>query len=425
VENPTNGFQDQPQVRVTYGEILDNGAVIELVSSGDNVTLLRWDGKNYEIRSQFRDGSTTYQAPFLQSSIFEAVRFPCGMAEDGTPAELFWKVVDLFCRYMGLSSEQAASMTGVVFGSWLADCAPRPITLCITGLDMDRVMRLFQLLHALCRRPLIAAELSLSLPLILCPTLLVNIPAISTRAASLWRASNYRRAFIPGVRGTMRNVACAKIVFCETEAARDVWGPEAMNIALLPTVQELPALTQHKEGELAAEYQSQFLRFRLRSLHLVHKSGATALQPKFVGFELGGNLPASIMEDPEIEKALTPLLKAHEQELLARRSLDPRVAIVEAVWAAAHKEKEMSTVQITERVNALLHSRGEFLTFNPNEIGWKLRDLGLNRRHNGKCKVVPFSPAMRWRVHHLAAEFGLKLPKVASCTDCKGTQLTV
>jgi hypothetical protein len=223
----------------------------------------------------------------------------------------------------------------------------------------------------------------------------------------------------------MRNITCAKVVFCETEAARDVWGPEAIHIALLPTIQELPALTEQKEAQLASEYQPWLLMFRLRSLSLMLESGAASCQAKFVGFELGSNLPASIAEDPEIVRALTPLREAHEQELLACRSLDPHVAIVEAVWAAAHKEKEISTVQITERVNALLHSRGEFLTYNPNEIGWKLRDLGLNRRHNGKCKVVPFFPATRCRIHHLAAQFGLKLPKVASCTHCKGTQLTV
>ena len=99
------------------------------------------------------------------------------------------------------------------------------------------------------------------------------------------------------------------------------------------------------------------------------------------------------------------------------------MAIVEAVWAAAHKEKEMSTVQITDRVNSLLRDRGETLTYNPNEIGWKLRNLGLDRRHNGKRKVVPFSREMRRRIHQLAAQFGLKLPKVADCADCKDTQL--
>jgi hypothetical protein len=122
---------------------------------------------------------------------------------------------------------------------------------------------------------------------------------------------------------------------------------------------------------------------------------------------------------------VAPLLQAHEQALLERHMLDPCVAIVESVWEKSHKEPEMSTDQITQRVEALLRSRGETLTFNAREIGWKLRDLGIARRHNGKCKVVRFSREMRRRIHQLAAQFGLTLPKVAGCADCEDTQLIV
>jgi hypothetical protein len=190
-------------------------------------------------------------------------------------------------------------MTEVVFGSWFPDRCARPITLCITGVDMDQVMKLLQLLHALCRRPLLVAELSSKLPFALCPTLLVNVPPPSARAGGAWRASNYRAVFLPGPRGTMRSIACTKIIFCETEAARQVWGPEARHIALLPTCPGLPALTEQAEAQLAAEYQPQFLMFRLRNLSLMQQSGPGSCPPKLAGFELGGNLPACIAEDPK------------------------------------------------------------------------------------------------------------------------------
>ena len=136
-----------------------------------------------------------------------------------------------------------------------------------------------------------------------------------------------------------------------------------------------------------------------------------------------GSLPACIAEDPEIRKALTPLLEAHELDLQASRARDPHVTIVEAVWTAAHTDKEVSTAEITKRVNALLRERGEVLRYNSNEIGWKLSNLGLDRRHNGKRKAVRLSREMRRRIHQLAAQFGLRLPLVADCDDCKGTQL--
>jgi hypothetical protein len=419
-----NGIQGWPVIRPTLGEILPGGVVYELVQSrsGRGVELLRWEAETYEIAPQFKESATLYTPDYLPPSLFGATWFAREPAEYGLPSHLFWKVADLFCRYMGFSRELAAFMTGVVFCSWFPDCCARPMTLCITG-DMDQVMKLFRLLRAVCRRALVVAELSLSLPFILCPTLLINVLKISARAAGRWRASNYCGAFIPGARGTLRNIACTKIIFCETEAAREVWGPEAMHVALLPTTQELAALTEQEEADLAAEYQPQFLMFRLRNLSSIHRSGAGLCQPKFAGFELRGNLLACIAEDPEIVKAWTPLLEAHEQELLTRRSRNPGVAAVETVWAPAHKQPEMSTEQITQRVDALLRKRGEILPYNSKQIGWKLRELGLDRQNNGKFKVVRFSREIRSRIHQLAAQFGLKLPKVPGCADCEAMQV--
>jgi hypothetical protein len=155
----------------------------------------------------------------------------------------------------------------------------------------------------------------------------------------------------------------------------------------------------------------------------MNQSHGSSRPPTFAGFPPGRDLPACIAEDPEIRKALTPLLEAHELDMQASRALNPDVVIVEVVWAPAHEEKEISTAKITERVNALLRDRGEIWQYNVREIGWKLANLGLSRRHNGKRKVVRFTREMRRRVHQLAAQFGLQLPKVADCDDCKGTQL--
>jgi hypothetical protein len=59
------------------------------------------------------------------------------------------------------------------------------------------------------------------------------------------------------------------------------------------------------------------------------------------------------------------------------------------------------------------------------QIGWKLRKLFLHRGHNGKCKLLRISREMRRRVHDLAQQFGLKLPKVPECADCENAQTVV
>ena len=420
MENENGNFQGWSGIRLTYGEILSTGVVLELVesSSGAGVKLLRWDGQNCEIGPQFQEGGTIYTPGYLHSSLLEATRLPRGLADYGDSRELFWKMVDPFRDHIGLSREHGVFMARCVLSTWLPDCCASPITLCITGLNMGQIMRLFRLLHVLCRRPLMVAALNTSLPFFLRPTLHVNIPSVSTRIGSFWRSSNHRGTVIPGPRGTMRSLACAKIIFCETEAARRAWGPEALHIALLPTSQEFPSLSELEEAQLAAEYQPQLLQFRLRTLSSLYQSDASS-PPSFSGFPLGGSLPASIAEDPQILEASRPMLEAHEQDLLASRSRDPHVVIVEAVWAPAHEEKGMSTDEITKRVNALLRDRGEILRYNSMEIGWKLKKLGLSSRHNGKRKAFRFSRDERRQIHRLAAQFGLQLPKVADCEDCK------
>jgi hypothetical protein len=425
MENKNEDFQHWPGIHPTLGEILPGGVVYDLVQSrsGREVELLRWEAETYAIGPQFKEGETIYTVGYLHSSLLDATRLAREPVEYGDAGKLFWRIVDLLRRYMGLSKEAAASITRAALSTWFSDCSASPITLCITGMDMNQVMKLFRLLHILCRRPLRVAALSANLPFYLHPTLLINAPRMSARAGDFWRASNFRGTFIPGPKGTMRNIACAKIIFCETEAARRTWGPEALYIALPPTCQEFASLSEVEETWLAAEYPPQLLMFRLRNLSLMYQSDGSSCQPTFVGFAAGGSLPACIAEDPEIRKALTPLLEAHEQDLLASRALNPYVVIVEAIWTPAHDEKEISTAEITERVNALLRDRGESFTYNVKEIGWKLANLGLSRRHNGKRKVVRFTREMRRQVHQLAAQFGLQLPQRAECADCKDAQL--
>ena len=144
--------------------------------SGHGVELLRSEAEDLaEIAPQFKEGETIYTPGYLHSSLFGTTWFAREPAEYGLPSNLFWNAADLFCRYMGFSRELAAFMTGVVFCSWFPDCCARPMTLCITG-DMDQVMKLFRLLRAVCRRALVVAELSLSLPPHLVPDVIDQCP---------------------------------------------------------------------------------------------------------------------------------------------------------------------------------------------------------------------------------------------------------
>jgi hypothetical protein len=192
-----------------------------------------------------------------------------------------------------------------------------------------------------------------------------------------------------------------------------------MYLRLSPDTNEPPPLTALEEDLLAAEFQPQFLMYRLHHLHLVHQSVFVSGLPRLPGFELGRSLLACVQAEPKIVKAVAPLLQAHEQALREPRLLDPEVVTVEAFWSPLHNEKEFPVKELATRVTALLHSRGEIFTYNEKQLGWKLRNMGLTRHNNGKCKVLRIDREMRRRIHQLAIQFGLELPKVPGCADCK------
>lgn len=423
MENETVSSQPGFQLHPDDGELLADGTALELLlpESGD-LYVLHWDGEKSIIGPRVQRDGVIYCAPRVHSSVLTAVRFPRGLAEYGQPSELFWRTEGYFRRYAGISPETAAFLAYIVMRSWLPELDPGPITVCITGGDMRQVLRLFRLLHALCRRAIVAAELTRRLPLSLRPTLLLNIPWMSARSGGFWRASNFPGVYVPDARGAVSNIACAKIIFCERAEFRETWGPEAMHISLLPVTEELPSLTQREADALADECQRQLLMLRLRILVPKDRLGVEPDSSSPEGFGILRPLPLFLREDPQIVKAVTPLLEVHEQERQARRALDPRVAILEAVWAAAHEGKEISTAEVAKRVNALLRNRGEILEYSAKKVGWKMRDLGLQRNDNGNNKVLRFGREMRRQVHLLATQFGLRLPKMVDCADCESSQ---
>ena len=427
-ENSENDFQTGFRTCPTSGEILPNGEAIDLVAGRlpGTLALLHFDGKQCFIAPQIQVGLTTYVAPFLDSSVFRAIRFPSGAAEYGGTETLFWKVAGRFRQYLRFSEELAAFATLVVFGSWFADCYPSPITLLVTGSDLRQAMILLQVFGIFCRRPLTVAQLSPQLPIFVRPTLLLVDLAMSKKGRSFWRAANHRSVFVPAGRGTVSNLACSKIIFSETAGdSRERWGRESMYLRLSPDTNGPSPLTALEEGLLAAEFQPQLLMYRLRHLDLVHQSVFVSGLPRLPGFELGRSLLTCVQAEPKIVKAVAPLLQAHEQALREQRLRDPEVVIVEAFWSPLHNEKEFPVKELATRVTALLRSRGEIFTYNEKQLGWKLRDMGLNRHHNGKGKVLRIDREMRRRIHQLAAQFGLELPKVPDCADCKDPQLIV
>ena len=111
-------------------------------------------------------------------------------------------------------------------------------------------------------------------------------------------------------------------------------------------------------------------------------------------------------------------MQRQHQDAQARRGCDVSVAVVEVIWAASHEGKEITVTQVAEGTNALLRARGETLVYSAVEIGWQLKNLGIDRHRNGSGMVLQFSQANRILIHRLAQRLGLKLSPSTGCANC-------
>jgi hypothetical protein len=412
--------------KITYGEVFANGEALELVASplSENLQLIHWSGNDLRIGLQFRVGEVLYQAPRLHASILMAVRFPITAREYGSSEDLFAGIANLIRQATGLDEASAMGAALWIRASWFAGLWPSPPLLHVTGPE-KQVLRLLRLLGALCRRGLMVAEFTRRLPFFLQPTFIIYDPNFSPKRQAWWRATNHVGIFIGETGGLLRNLASAKALYLgENDDSPDAWGPEALRLNLLPTLRPLPEWSDFEERQVSDLYQSQLLMLRLKTLPRFQQATSSA-RATTVNSELARNLLVGMQDAPDIVKSVTPLFVAQLQKLSARRSTDPKAIIVETLWGPAHELSQFPVSEITKRVNATLQSRDRIELYTEKEVGWKLRQMGIPRRPNGKGRVVSLSSEVRRRLHVLAQQFGLMLPRKEDCPDCKESQIDV
>jgi hypothetical protein len=214
-------------------------------------------------------------------------------------------------------------------------------------------------------------------------------------------------------------VACSKAVFIGMDGGSDSWGQQAAHLALPPKHSRVRPLEPTEEARITEYFQPRMQMFRFRHLQAMRESGSAACKGKLHGSGLARQLFAYLGDAPDIIEAVTPLLQSQEQDALARRSCDPALALAEVIWTVLHDgQKEATITRITELTNALVRSRGETLDHSPEELGWKLRNLGLYRKRGRNGMVLRFDSQTVRRVHELSRQLALKVQPVARCRDC-------
>jgi hypothetical protein len=209
-------FTANPQVRITNGETLSNGTIIDLVAAADRdgLDVLSCNGKlELSIAPAIDAGAGVfYQPPDLHPSVRAAVTFPKGAVKYGTVAELFMKICALFRKLVGLPEDLAAFASCWTLSTWIPEHMLIPPTLVISGALKRQICSMLMLFGSLCRRGLPVAELSRRLPFFLNPTLLINDPRLSGKAWASWQAANCHGLYVAGAGSSVRSLCCSKAV---------------------------------------------------------------------------------------------------------------------------------------------------------------------------------------------------------------------
>jgi hypothetical protein len=189
----------RPFPAVTYGEVFDSGASIDVVQNPSNRSLqLHYtEGGDSTISPRILVGGQEFCPPILPASIQQALTFPEKSIQFNSTAQLFSDTYNFFTEN-GVPSDAGLAATYFTFATWFADVLPEAPCIFISGARWEGT-NLLHLLSLVARHSLPIAEFNrrvlTSLPLDLQLTLLINLERLSPKCAELLRSSNHHRAF--------------------------------------------------------------------------------------------------------------------------------------------------------------------------------------------------------------------------------------
>ena len=419
------------EIFVSSGECFADGTMLEIVAGRSQLgkpDLLLWNNGRARIGTQILCGDRIYTAPELDPTLYRAIRLPTGARSYGSAQRLFEAIRELFIRHCGLPEREASSLAWFSIGTWLADRLPTAPNLIISGSNEEVAMNVLCLLSCVCRHALMLSELTpdsfRSLPAQPSLTLLLDQHRLRPAMERVLRASSYRGLYLPGSGGSLVDRYGPKAIFCGDNPEMDTLGRGAIQIFLPPFSLRAPALDQCVQEEIASQFQPRLLMYRLKNIPKLEEAQVDLSNLTLTMRPLARTLAMCFPGNPKLAGEVVVLLQPQDEEIRARRFLDPRCAIVEILLAATHeaKQRELIVDQLTKQINALLRTRGERVEYSAEAIGWQLRGLGLPRHTSSAGRQVILDRENSKRLHCLAQGFEMSMVRVEDCPDCNDEQ---
>lgn len=406
------------EVLETAGGEVAEGVLLELVASETerDLELVFFDGEKVFRASAGNALTNSYRPIAISTSLLQAIYFPANAAESAKDDELVSAMVGTLRPYAEVQESVLHGLAVWCVTTWLADFLAAPIALLVSG-DFSHAMSLFAGLRLCSRRALALAEVDRAflrkLPWQILPTLLINASTCSPKILATLQHTNVPGFVMAGPRSSVLSVAAPRAIYVPDAAEEDEPPVNVVRVHLPPRRTQGPCVRAHELREQTSQLQRAALAYRF---HFWRDHRGPAAPPRPVCPSLQDLFFSAIPNQNQHQKDLLSFLEDQRNGARDRALVDPDRALVEVLWGPAHECKELSVGNITDRLNALLRSRGENKVFNSVEVGFRLRNLGIERRRGQNAKLVIVNREMIGHLHDLAVRFGLRLSNHESCT---------
>jgi hypothetical protein len=412
----------------TAGDDLGS-SIIELVRDPldcSSLKLLLWTQSKVMTGSQIEFGNRTYEPLPVEPSVVRAVSWPTRPLKYKSTRALFEEVLSTITERVEMQERHARLLTYFVFSTWVPERLTLSPSIAILGPADGQGIRLLKVLRCLCRRSMLLADVSqpelLTLPLDLCPTLLMNRPVLGRRFAKFLSGTNRRG--MCGVRaGKAIEVCCPKAIYFGDDRIPPCMLSATIQVALSPSPTRTTIIDAETLSELTASLQGKMLAYRLNSRSSIQISPLAGVLPASPSAEIAMNLAACIVNDSNLATAIASLMEEQDSRIRGERNLSFEAAIVTSVLLCLH-EKKKNRIQVKEiaaLANALLRTQGEIIEYTPEEVGHVLDVFSLWRIRQKDGMFLMLDRGTSKVVHQLVLQLAQawNLDAASDCPDCQ------
>jgi len=405
----------------TQFEVLADGTLIDLVreNSGDLGFVLYRNGATTFDRT-FQNRGVAFVPPRVHRSFVDAVRWPKSLGTRETPTALLREIDDVLCTYVDLDKSDRKLVAYFALYTWLNDLLHVAPYLWIVGPYSSGKSTLLRLLSAICRRSIIAGDISpaalYTLSTDLRPTLLLDEfePGADAQSRVLQRllrngSSMGQRVF----RGSRAfNVFGPKAIASRQGAGDAALASRGLVVVSRPSVRALSVLDPNALAEIEDQLQPKLLAFRLENFRRAKPVtlASSRLTPRTLDIVRALAIP--FLGDPELERELLEIIKPHDAQATTDRHDEPEWVVMTALLRKIHRRGAGSALltvkELTSDVEYQLAEAGESYHLKPRKVGEVLRSLGFPTQRLGSLgRGLRVSRTLVRSIHVTAKNLGI------------------